>query len=305
MITLYIDSRGNIHKKFFKIIKDHPKKYKNFKIVKVDNQTQISKKLPPGRMKWDVLAVEDKRVIAMFELKDGADLDNSLKNKRLQSELTEYTADANMFACERIYLICGGVYTYKIYSWLNSVMNNEFPWIRFYEPQSSEKLVEKVFELLKKPPIIKSTLIPILIKTVNKSFALSIASLIKGVSEALAVELAKNWHLQITEKEILTIINNYYNDGRNYSQLAYNIYETVTKTWFYDRPNRIKRQLCLTEFADVENNYKHLGFPEKMNNSDYDMYKYCVDAHPKIKELYYKHLYHICHKCKITYEEHI
>jgi len=221
MYKLYMDGRGHAAGLFISYLNRHPNYKKEFQIVVKNNQKQ------------DIIAYHDDTPVAYFELKIENDLESSLSNNRLKSELNEYILDANENNIDYIFLICAGQFNTLQYTWLNSLMNTHFPGIRFFLPYTVDKMVEKVIKILKGGCDQYRCYIPTLVRpnSLKKDFSLSIASLMNGISENIAFSLADHWYADITEKEIFDIINKTYDNNKEHGELAYKIYTKIQNTW--------------------------------------------------------------------------
>lgn len=222
-----MDTRGNLAAFFSIYFEKHPRATKEFVLKTKPN------------LKYDIQYIDNGVTKALIELKYKDDLIVSLKNRRLMRELQDYTIEGlELNKKVKIYLVCGGEYPPHIYAWLVGLMNSEFPWVRFYMPMSREKMIEKVLSILKndvdKVELVKP---PFLVRNSKKDFTLSIASLMNGISEGLANEIAGYWYDDITESEISEIVKNYYNDDKEYGELPYKIYTKVHETWLKKKQN--------------------------------------------------------------------
>jgi len=218
-----VDNRGKIASLFAKELLLHPRKYKHFSLKLVNNQPQ------------DMICyrVRDNKVHSIWEYKL-EDLAPSLKNNLLRKELmSTYTMFASANDCDKIYLICGGTYESYIYAWLNSIMNSQFPYVRYYTPMTAQKAIEKTFELIRKPPTISGREIPILVRTKSKGYSLSLSALMDGISNDLGFYLVeKGISVNSTELEINKWVNEFYEDNSaDFGELPFKIYQTLQNTY--------------------------------------------------------------------------
>ena len=228
-IDITVDMRGT--SKIPKMIKDwqskHPRLAKMFNIIFVNNQ------------QFDVVAWKDGYATHLFELKLEDDLPNSLNNGQLEKEMNEYfqymvdLPDEN--TCN-IYMIAGGIYDPLIYARLIGMMSSKYPWVEFHTPTRGDKMIDKVFDLIRNTKETDVTLPVLTDKGIDKGYILSIASLMNGISVPLAEYMAERIHFQMTEGELLHIINSYYNDGKNYTKLTRKIMDKLFDTWWNVNP---------------------------------------------------------------------
>ncbi len=173
-------------------------------------------------------------VLLIAEIKMNADLDSSLNKKSLRRELEEtYKPLQTLHPNAESHVIAGGKYTQTIMARLVGLMN-KYPYVQTHIAGTTDKMFDKLDEIIRKNRMDdeeKMVVIPTLLHTVNKGFALSFASLSDGVSVPLGHHLALNWDRSTTEKELSEYIDDFYNDGRNYGELAANLYYKIQQTW--------------------------------------------------------------------------
>jgi len=245
---LYVDHRGSPYKLLKDYLGKHPRFAKDYTLIKKEN------------FKADVLIVkmmdsnpQNKRVTWLVELCI-TDMRAKLMNGQLKRELwgdpTEnYITMAQKYGAENIAVIGAEIYKPKVYQMLNSMMQKS-KGIYVYLPTTPEKAVEKMFYIINHEPDSILELNPVL-KKGELGFGLSISSLVHGCTAELGVELAMQWYDEITESEILKIVNNYMNRNkeitREYPALTHKIYNMAHKTWLRNK----KPSIPLKEIANL------------------------------------------------------
>lgn len=183
------------------------------------------------------------------------DLRAKLMSGLLKRELIGYLDLAKILEPGFIAVIGAEKYDHMVYAQFNGVMQ-DYKSIYSYLPMTPEKAIEKTVKLIQKPPVYHKELAPVLVSAEKKGFVLSISALMDGISTGLGRHLADAWHVGITEGEISTVVNGYFNANkppgrhREFTELPNKIYQAWLDTWgkeLYDEDEEEEK----TEYVPV------------------------------------------------------
>jgi len=233
---LFYDMRGNVGDYLEDYMTSHPRIAKSFKLTERPNQ------------EVDLIVATDGVITHLIEFKL-SDLKSSIYNKSLKDELGRYKIYADKIHCRRIFLIgviiCPedlenpsdpsaqkSIVTTKDLAILNSLMNTDFPDIRYSTVFTNESAITKAIDVIRKPAKTEFEYVPIVIRDGTiKGFILSMTSLVLGLSPGAAAAVCAIWHMEIDADEVHDALQEYYADGKYRRALATKIVSTAYSTW--------------------------------------------------------------------------
>lgn len=221
---LIMDTRGDAQKLVKEYFKEHPKIAERFTVTPTNNQ------------KYDVIVREVKtgRILMLFELKL-KDLYNSIVKKILNKELADYLEYSKLVRAP-VFLVAAPTYGVSIsplqQSFILISVMNHFPSVRYWLVSTPKKVIEKMIKTVERPPDFEFIDKPVVKHDSElERFAQSIASLHKGTSFKVALEIAKGWRKDMDLTEFLELVNSAHNDGRNHVKQATDLYEVIQRCW--------------------------------------------------------------------------